>query len=69
MALPAGTDQTTETDESLLAGAAEAELPVVAARHKRGESEHPPGRTEAAPADSGKPAGAARREPHAGSSR
>jgi hypothetical protein len=66
MALPAGTDQTTDTDKSLLAGAAEAELPLVAARHKRGESEHPAGRTEPQSADSGKPTGAARREPHAG---
>lgn len=66
MALPAGTDQTTDTDKSLLAGSAEAELPLVVARHKRGESEHPPGRTEPQPADSGKPTGAARRKPQAG---
>jgi hypothetical protein len=66
MALPAGTDHTTDTDEKLLVGAAKAELPLVEARHKRGESEHPPGRTEAQPADSGKPTDAARREPHAG---
>jgi len=69
MALPAGTDPTTDTDKSLLAGAAEAELPLVAGRHRRGESEQPAGRTEAQQADSPTPAGTARREPRSESSR
>lgn len=68
MALPAGTDQTTDTDKSLLAGAAKAKLPLVAARHKPdAKSEHPPGRTEAQPADGHESTGAARRQPRTGS--
>jgi hypothetical protein len=67
MPLPAGSDKTTDTDKSALAAAAIAKLPLVKARHKPGASEHPAGRTE--PADSRMPTRAARREPHAGSSR
>jgi hypothetical protein len=54
MPLPKGSDETTDTEESLLAEAASAKLPVVEARHKPGESEHPAGRTEAGPTRSGK---------------
>jgi hypothetical protein len=66
MPLPKGSDKTTDTDESLLADAANAKLPLVEARHEPGESEHPVGRTEAGPARSGKRT--ARRTPRAGRS-
>lgn len=66
MALPRGSDKTTDTEKSLLDDAANAKLPLVKARHKPGESEHPVGRTEAGPARSGKPT--ARRTPRAGRS-
>ena len=64
MALPGGTDPTTETDRSLLEAAATADLPIVNPRDKRAGSEHPAGRTEV-PADApgGEP-GARRRRPH-----
>ncbi|HEX9030350.1 MAG TPA: hypothetical protein VF834_00810 [Streptosporangiaceae bacterium] len=67
MTLPAGSDPTTETDRTLLAGAASAQLPRVAPTHKPGASEHPVGRTEALPAHPEEPSGAARRQPRAGS--
>ena len=66
MALPRGSDKTTDTEESLLTDAANAQLPLVKARHTPGESEHPVGRTAAAPARSGKRA--VRRTPRAGRS-
>jgi hypothetical protein len=52
MTLPGGTDQTTDTDRSLLEAAATADLPRVQPRHGEGKAEHPPGRTEP-PGDAG----------------
>jgi hypothetical protein len=67
MALPPGSDQTTDTDRALLAGAANAQLATVTPRHRPGGSEHPPGHVPAQPADPAEPSDAARREPRAGS--